>query len=62
MFPVLTVLVMIVRDRIASPSLLVRRRDADVAFSADLRAVWRGARGSSMLMVLFSMRDWTEYS
>lgn len=51
-----------VRERIASPSRLVRRRDAEVAFSADLRAVWRGARGSSMLMVLFSIRDWTEYS
>lgn len=49
---------MMVRERMASPSRLVRRREADVAAEADFRAAWRGARGSSRLMVLFSERDW----
>lgn len=49
---------MMVKDKIASPSRFVRRKDAEVALVADLRAAWRGARGSSRLIVLLSARDW----
>ena len=52
------VLVMMVRERRGTLSFLVRRRDADVAFWAERRARWRGARGTSRLMVLFATADW----
>jgi hypothetical protein len=47
-----TELVVIVRHKIGVLSRLVRRRDALVALVADLRARYRGARGTSRLMVL----------
>ena len=55
---VIGVLVMMVRERRGTLSFLVRRRDAEVAFWAERRARWRGARGTSRLMVLFAAADW----
>ena len=52
------VLVMMVRERTGTPSFLVRRIEADEALRADLRARWRGGRGSSRLMVLLGAADW----
>lgn len=49
---------MTVRERMGIPSFLVRRREADVAFAADLRARLRGTMGSSRLIVSFSAADW----
>jgi hypothetical protein len=57
-FPLLVVLVMIVRERTGMPSFFVSRIDAEVALIADFRARWRGGRGSSRLMVLFGAADW----
>lgn len=48
---------MTVRERMGMPSFFVRRREADVAFVADLSARLRGTMGSSRLMVLFSAAD-----
>lgn len=52
------VLVMIVRERTGCPSFFVRRMEAEEAFRADLRARFRGRRGSSRLIVLWSALDW----
>ena len=49
--------VMIVKDKTGTLSRFVRRIEADDAFIADLRARWRGGRGSSRLMVLSSAAD-----
>jgi hypothetical protein len=35
----------------------VRRIEADVAFIADFRALWRGGRGNSRFMVLLGAAD-----
>jgi hypothetical protein len=43
-----------VRHRSGIPSFFVRRMEADVALSADLSARWRGASGTSRLIVLFA--------
>lgn len=57
LWPLLMVLVMIVRERTGMPSFFVRRMEAEVAFMADLRARWRGGRGSSRLIVLLGAAD-----
>jgi hypothetical protein len=51
------VFVTIVRDKTGTPSLFVRRIEADVALIADFRARCSGGRGSSRLMVLFGAAD-----
>lgn len=52
------VFVMIVRERTGTPSFLVRRIEAEEALMADLRARWRGGRGSSRLIVFLGAADW----
>jgi hypothetical protein len=50
-----------VRQRTGVLSRFVRRSEAEVALVADLRARWRGCRGTSRFMML-SARDWILYS
>ena len=47
-----------VRERRGVLPCFVRRREEEKAFWADLRARWRGARGTSRLMVLEGEADW----